>query len=80
MVELDLSGTIDVAAERARLTKDQISAAKEIAQATAKLDNQAFLAKAPEPVVAKIRDRLAAAEADLSRIQARLAALPEAPA
>jgi len=80
VVELDLSGTIDVAAERARLTKDQISAAKEIAQATAKLDNQAFLAKAPEPVVAKIRDRLAAAEADLSRIQARLAALPEAPA
>ena len=30
-VELDLSGTIDVAAERARLTKDQAAAAKEIA-------------------------------------------------
>jgi valyl-tRNA synthetase len=36
------------------------------------------LAKAPEPVVTKIRDRLAAAEADLSRIQAQLAALPAA--
>ena len=76
-VELDLSGTIDVAAERARLTKDQTSAAKEIAQANAKLGNEAFLAKAPEAVVEKIRTRLAAAEADLSRIQAQLAGLPQ---
>jgi valyl-tRNA synthetase len=76
VAELDLSGTIDVAAERARLTKDQIAAAKEIAQATAKLANEAFLAKAPEPVVAKIRARLAAAEADLTRVQGQLAALP----
>ena len=80
VVELDLSGTIDVAAERARLTKDQVAAAKEIAQASAKLDNREFLAKAPEPVVAKIRARLAAAEADLSRIQGQLAALPAEPA
>ena len=76
-VELDLSGTIDVVAERARLTKDHTAAAKEIAQANAKLDNEAFLAKAPEPVVEKIRTRLATAEADLNRIQAQLAALPE---
>ena len=60
-VELDLSGTIDVAAERARLTKDLTAAQKEIAQAEAKLGNEAFLAKAPEPVVDKIRQRLAAA-------------------
>ena len=45
---------IDVAAERARLTKDRAAAEKEIAQATAKLGNEAFLAKAPEQVVAKI--------------------------
>jgi valyl-tRNA synthetase len=76
-VELDLSGTIDVAAERARLTKDQTTAAKEIAQAQAKLGNEAFLAKAPEPVVDKIRQRLANAEADLTRIQAQLANLPQ---
>jgi valyl-tRNA synthetase len=77
-VELDLSGTIDVPAERARLTKDQAAAAKEIEQAKAKLGNEAFLAKAPEPVVQKIRTRLATAEADLSRIQAQLDALPQA--
>jgi len=77
-VELDLSGTIDVAAERARLTKDQAAAAKEVAQASAKLGNEAFLAKAPEAVVDKIRTRLATAEADLSRIQGQLAGLPQA--
>jgi valyl-tRNA synthetase len=78
VVELDLSGTIDVAAERARLTKDQTAAVKEIEQAKAKLGNEAFLAKAPEPVVEKIRTRLATAEADLSRVQTQLEALPQA--
>jgi valyl-tRNA synthetase len=78
VVELDLSGTIDVPAERARLTKDQTTAAKEIAQAKAKLGNEAFLAKAPEAVVDKIRTRLATAEADLTRIQGQLANLPAA--
>jgi len=75
-VDLDTRGTIDVAAERARLEKDRAAAEKEAAQCRAKLDNDAFLGKAPEPVVAKIKDRLAAAEADLSRIAAALKALP----
>ncbi|MCM0677086.1 valine--tRNA ligase [Micromonospora phytophila] len=75
-VALDTRGSIDVAAERARLTKDRAAAEKEAAQARAKLDNPAFVGKAPEPVVAKIRDRLAVAEADLVRIDAALEALP----
>ncbi|WP_431885887.1 valine--tRNA ligase [Micromonospora wenchangensis] len=75
-VALDTRGSIDVAAERARLTKDRAAAEKEVAQARAKLDNPAFVGKAPEPVVAKIRDRLAVAEADLVRIDAALEALP----
>ncbi|MET7881076.1 valine--tRNA ligase [Micromonospora profundi] len=75
-VALDTRGTIDVAAERARLTKDRAAAQKEVTQAKAKLDNPAFIGKAPEPVVAKIRDRLATAEADLVRIDAALEALP----
>jgi valyl-tRNA synthetase len=74
--ELDLSGAIDVAAERKRLEKDLAGAEKERAQVTAKLDNEAFMAKAPEPVVEKVRDRLAAAEADIARIAAQLDALP----
>ncbi|WP_405730112.1 valine--tRNA ligase [Streptomyces sp. NBC_01537] len=76
-VALDLSGTIDVEAERKRLAKDLAAAEKEKAQAKAKLGNEAFLGKAPEPVVAKIRTRLAAAEADIERIAAQLAGLPQ---
>ncbi|MFD3919085.1 valine--tRNA ligase [Streptomyces sp. NPDC058595] len=76
-VELDLSGTIDVAAERKRLTKDRDAAEKEKQQAVAKLGNEAFLAKAPDNVVDKIRGRLSKAEADIERITAQLTALPE---
>jgi valyl-tRNA synthetase len=75
-VDLDTRGTIDVAAERARLDKDRAAAEKEAAQCRAKLDNAAFVGKAPDAVVAKIKDRLAAAEADLSRIAAALQTLP----
>jgi valyl-tRNA synthetase len=76
-VELDTRGSIDVAAERARLAKDRAAAEKEAAQTRAKLDNPAFIGKAPDAVVAKIRERLAAAEGDLARIAAALAALPD---
>ncbi|MFE2144730.1 valine--tRNA ligase [Streptomyces sp. NPDC059456] len=77
-VALDLSGTIDVAAERKRLTKDLGAAEKEKQQAEAKLGNEAFLAKAPDNVVDKIKGRLAKAEADIARIQAQLETLPAA--
>jgi valyl-tRNA synthetase len=75
-VDLDTRGTIDVAAERARLEKDRAAAEKEAAQCRAKLGNEAFVGKAPEQVVAKIKSRLAAAEGDLTRIDAALGALP----
>ncbi|PTA42332.1 valine--tRNA ligase [Micromonospora sp. RP3T] len=75
-VALDTRGAIDVAAERARLTKDRAAAEKEATQARAKLNNPAFVGKAPEAVVAKIRERLAVAETDLTRIDAALEALP----
>jgi valyl-tRNA synthetase len=74
-VALDTRGSIDVAAERARLTKDRAIAEKEAAGCRAKLANEAFTAKAPAEVVAKIEQRLAAAEADLARIDSALAAL-----
>ncbi|KAB8169692.1 valine--tRNA ligase [Streptomyces sp. 3MP-14] len=76
VVALDLSGAIDFAAERKRLTKDLAAAEKELAQTTAKLGNEAFLAKAPDHVVAKIRTRREAAEADIARITEQLAKLP----
>ncbi|MFE2528070.1 valine--tRNA ligase [Streptomyces sp. NPDC059382] len=77
-VALDLSGTIDVAAERKRLSKDLAAAEKEKQQAEGKLGNEAFLAKAPDNVVDKIKGRLAKAESDITRIQAQLGTLPPA--
>ncbi|MFD3561900.1 valine--tRNA ligase [Streptomyces sp. NPDC058686] len=77
-VALDLSGTIDVAAERKRLAKDLTAAEKEKAQAEGKLGNEAFLAKAPDNVVDKIRGRLAKAEADIVRLQNQINNLPPA--
>ncbi|MGH8861769.1 MAG: valine--tRNA ligase [Jatrophihabitantaceae bacterium] len=75
-VELDLSGTIDVPAERARLAKDLAAAEKERTVNTDKIGNEAFTGKAPQNVVAKVRERLATAEADIVRISAALDALP----
>ena len=72
VVELDTSGTVDVAAERRRLEKDLAAARKELAGTTAKLTNEAFLAKAPEPVVDKIRGRQQLANEEVERISARL--------
>lgn len=74
-VELDTSGTVDFDAERRRLEKDLAAAHKELAATTAKLDNQAFLAKAPGDVVEKIRTRQQIAREEADRITARLAAL-----
>ncbi|MEU3500643.1 valine--tRNA ligase [Streptomyces hundungensis] len=76
-VALDLSGTIDVEAERKRLTKDLGAAEKEKADANKKLGNEAFLAKAPDNVVDKIRTRLAKAESDIERIARQIASLPQ---
>jgi valyl-tRNA synthetase len=75
VVELDTSGTVDVAAERRRLEKDLAAAEKELKGTSAKLDNEAFLAKAPADVVDKIRDRRAVATDEVERIKTRLASL-----
>ncbi|WP_089245918.1 valine--tRNA ligase [Rhodococcoides kyotonense] len=74
-VELDTSGTVDLVAERARLVKDLAAAEKELAQTTGKLGNEAFLAKAPDAVVDKIRSRQQIATEEITRIQARLEAM-----
>jgi valyl-tRNA synthetase len=75
-VEIDLAGAVDLAAERKRLDKDLAAASKEVAQVSAKLGNAAFTAKAPAGVVASARQRLATAQADIARLEARLATLP----
>jgi len=75
VVEVDTSGTVDVAAERRRLEKDLAAAEKELAGTAGKLGNDAFLAKAPADVIEKIRDRQQLAREEVDRITARLASL-----
>ncbi|MEN9698270.1 MAG: hypothetical protein RL448_225 [Actinomycetota bacterium] len=70
--EFDLTGSIDVAAEKKRLTKDLETAKKDRQTAVSKLENQGFMAKAPENVVAEIRERLAKCDSDIERIEAQL--------
>jgi valyl-tRNA synthetase len=76
VIAIDLSGTIDVAAERRRLAKDLLAAEHELASTELKLGNEAFSAKAPERIVSQIRARRDAAEQDIARITAQLANLP----
>ena len=75
VVELDTSSTIDVAAERRRLEKDLAAAQKELASTTAKLGKADFMAKAPQAVVEKQRERQRVAREETERITARLAGL-----
>jgi valyl-tRNA synthetase len=75
-VEIDTSGAIDVAAERARLGRDLAAAQKELDQAEKKLGNPKFVEKAPADVVEGIRTRREAAVAEIERVTARLTALP----
>ncbi|CAN2211268.1 ValS Valyl-tRNA synthetase [Candidatus Nanopelagicaceae bacterium] len=74
-IELDLTGSIDVVAERARLEKDLAAAKKDLQTAEVKLGNAGFMAKAPADVIVEIKDRLAKTSADIERITAALAAL-----
>jgi valyl-tRNA synthetase len=74
-VEVDTSGSVDVDAERRRLEKDLAAAEKELTGTSGKLGNDAFLAKAPAEVVAKIRARQQLAREEVERITNRLAAL-----
>jgi valyl-tRNA synthetase len=73
--ELDVAGVIDVAAERRRMEKDLAAARAEAEQAERKLANADFTAKAPPAVVTKTRQRLETAQADIARLEQRLAAI-----
>ncbi|WP_353650703.1 valine--tRNA ligase [Nakamurella sp. A5-74] len=75
-IQVDTRGTVDVAAERARLLKDLAASEKEIVDTERKLGNEQFMGKAPDAVVAKIRSRNETAVAEHTRLSERLAALP----
>jgi valyl-tRNA synthetase len=75
-IELDTAAGLDVAAERKRLAKDLAAAQADIEAVARKLASPSFVERAPAEIVAKNRDRLAAAEAEAARLTERLAALP----
>jgi valyl-tRNA synthetase len=74
-VELDLAGVVDIAAERRRMEKDLAAARAEAEQVSRKLGNESFTGKAPAEIVEKTRQRLETAQADIARLEQRLAAL-----
>jgi valyl-tRNA synthetase len=71
-VLIPMAGLIDVAAEVARLTKEIDKARAEVQRVEAKLANPAFVDKAPEAVVQKERDKIAATNSALASLQQQL--------
>jgi valyl-tRNA synthetase len=71
-VVLPLAGTIDIDAERSRLTRERDKAAAEAAKLAKKLENEDFVRRAPEDVVAENRERLAGFHAEVARLEAAL--------
>ncbi|CAG9169311.1 valine--tRNA ligase [Cupriavidus pampae] len=67
---------IDVAAERARLTKEVERLSAEIVKCRGKLSNEAFVAKAPPAVVAQETQRLSDFEQTLGKLKDQLQRLP----
>jgi valyl-tRNA synthetase len=66
---------IDVAAEKARLTKEAERLGTELAKATGKLANESFVAKAPPAVIEQERKRIADFTATLEKVQDQLTRL-----
>ena len=75
---LPVAEFIDLAAERARLTKEIAALAADIDRTAKKLDNADFVARAPEEVVEENRERLAEAEAAKAKLEARAGAAGDA--
>ncbi len=77
VIEFDLTGAVDLVAERARLNKDLQTAKKDRDTAKFKLENEGFMAKAPLEVVSEIRARLTQTNADITRLTQLLEKLSE---
>ncbi|THD77631.1 MAG: valine--tRNA ligase [Phenylobacterium sp.] len=72
---LPVAEFIDIAAERARLTKEVGGLSGEIGKLAGKLGNPDFVARAPEEVVEENRERLAEAETAKTKLESALSRL-----
>ncbi len=76
-IVVEYEATIDVAAERERLTKDIAKYEKGLAAAERQLGNAGFLAKAPAQVIEGLKKQEAETRLLLEKVRAGLNALPE---
>jgi valyl-tRNA synthetase len=72
---VDMEGLIDVAAERARLTKEMANVEQQIQSKQAKLSNAKFVDRAPPDVVQNERDSLARLQEQRDALAAALSSL-----
>jgi valyl-tRNA synthetase len=77
-VMVPLAGLIDLEAERARIGKEVGKAQQELEKIEKKLSNESFVAKAPEAVVAKERNRAGELKGILETLEGQLQALAKA--
>ncbi|MEI8196200.1 MAG: class I tRNA ligase family protein, partial [Phycisphaerae bacterium] len=73
--EVYVAGVIDKDAEVKKLTKRREELQKFIAGSQAKLNNEAFISKAPPKVVQGLKDQLAQQQAELAAVEKNLAQL-----
>jgi len=71
-VIIPLAGLIDLETERTRLGRERAKSAQDAAKLEQKLANPDFVRRAPPEVVEENRERLAAARADVARLDAAL--------
>ena len=74
-IYLELKGLIDTVKEKERIEKAKKGLEKEIARTSGKLNNQGFMAKAPEDVIEKEREKLKEFEEKMNSLNERIAFL-----
>ncbi|MCZ8277420.1 MAG: valine--tRNA ligase [Acetobacteraceae bacterium] len=74
---IPLGGMIDIAAERARLAKERTRIEGEVQKVEAKLGSETFVSRAPVEIVEENRERLAAWQAEIARLDAALARIAD---